>query len=68
MEDTDWLSAMNPVNILQGLHPRYIYLGHWGAQKSYQLLSGPMEKYVLRTWPQHNAGPGLNTGKAALFT
>lgn len=68
MEDTDWLSAMNPVNILQGLHPRYIYLGHWRAQKSYQLLSGPMEKYVLRTWPQHNAGPGLNAGKAALFT
>lgn len=40
MDDTDWLSAMIPANILQGPHHRYIYLGHWRAWESYQLLDG----------------------------
>lgn len=64
MEDTDWLSAVIPANILQGPHLAYIYLGHWRATESYQLLSGPMERDDVRTWPQHEAGPRLNMGKA----
>lgn len=40
MEDTDWLSAVILANILQGPHPRDIYLGYWRSQESYQLLSG----------------------------
>ena len=67
MEGIDWLSAMIPANILQGPHPRYIYLGHWRTRKSYQLLGGPL-KMDVRTWHHHNAGPGLNTGEASLFT
>ena len=67
MEDTDWLSAVIPANILQGPQPRYIYLGHWRTRESYQLLGGPVKKDV-RTWHQCNAGQGLNTGEASLFT
>lgn len=64
MEDTDWPPAVIPANILQGPHLRYTHWGHWRSQESYQLLSRPMETGDVRTRPQHNAGPGVNTGKA----
>lgn len=64
MEDTDRLAATIPANTLQGPHRRYVYLGHWRSWESYQLLREPMEREDVRTWPQHNARPGLNTAKA----